>query len=66
MNNTTLIVNAALNAEIFTEEQVQQFLEQTGEIPLHTFKGWKERGYIIRKGQKSRFKMRHLEVQQPS
>ena len=56
MNNITLIVNAALNAEIFTAEQVQQFLEQTGEIPLHTFKGWKERGYIVRKGQKAALK----------
>ena len=52
MNNITLIVNAALNAEIFTAEQVHQFLEQSGEIPLHTFKGWKERGTSSAKGRK--------------
>lgn len=56
MNNTTIIVNAALNAGIFTEEQIKQHLEQSGEIPLHTFNGWKERGYSVRKGQKAALK----------
>ena len=43
MTNTTIIVNAALDAGIFTEEQIKQYLESIGELPLHTFNGWKER-----------------------
>ena len=56
MDNITLIVKAALNAGIFTENQVKQYLQESGDIPLHTFKGWKERGYNVRKGQKAKLK----------
>ena len=56
MTNTTIILKAALNAGIFTEEQIKQYLESIGELPLHTFKGWKELGFIVRKGQKAALK----------
>ena len=56
MTNTTIIVNAALDAGIFTEEQIKQYLESIGELPLHTFNGWKERGFVVRKGQKAALK----------
>lgn len=28
------------------------FLENEGEVPLHTFEGWKRRGKVVRRGEK--------------
>ena len=38
MTNFQIIVENAIAQELYTEEQVRQIIEQTGELPLHTFK----------------------------
>lgn len=66
MTNATIILNESLRlmeegklngsgqfAEIETENGIQ-----TIELPeaIHTFNGWKQRGYVVKKGEKSSIK----------
>ncbi len=52
MTNEEIIVEAALAAGLYTEEQVAAITEAGGELPLHTFATWKEKGFVPKKGSK--------------
>lgn len=50
MTNEQIITNVALASGTYTESEIESFIESGMEIPLHTFKGWSDRGYKIKKG----------------
>lgn len=56
MNNEQLIVNIAMEAGLYTEDEIENFLKTYGEIPLHSLQGWKQRSpagyeYRVKKGE---------------
>ena len=53
MTNEEIIVEAALTAGLYTEEQVAAIMEAGGELPLHTFAAWKEKGFVAPKKEAS-------------
>lgn len=44
MTNEQIIADVAISSGIYTEEEINTFIENGVEIPLHTFKGWTSRG----------------------
>ena len=58
MTNTEIIINEALANGLYTEEQIENILASGHMIPLHTFKAWKEAGYIVKKGEHARITTR--------
>jgi hypothetical protein len=56
MTNTQLIINEAINTEIYTEESMKEFIEKNSMLPLNTFLGWKSLGYTVKKGEKAMIK----------
>lgn len=53
MTNLQIVINEAITNNIFTEDQLQGYIDE-GDIPLKTFLEWRKAGYIVRKGQKAR------------
>ena len=51
MTNFQLIANAAIADGLYTREEIIAHLEERGELPLHTFAEWKNRGFTVRKGE---------------
>lgn len=51
MTNEQIIINAAIKANVFTEDEVTDYLRDNGELPLHTFAAWKSGGYRVCKGE---------------
>ncbi len=56
MTNQQLIINAALNYGIYSEEQIEEIIRVRGELPIHSYLGWRERAprgyeYRIKKGE---------------
>ena len=58
MTNTEIIINEALANGLYTEEQIENILASGHMIPLHTFKVWKDNGYIVKKGEHARITTR--------
>lgn len=57
MTNLQIITGACIANGLYTEEHALELLEQFGELPVHTFKAWKERGYSVKKGQHATLKV---------
>lgn len=54
MTNDEIIFTAAVGLGLLTEEEVEEIFEEGGyELPLHTYAGWKDRGYQVKKGEKA-------------
>lgn len=51
MKNEEIIARIAVANGIYTIEEIENMIAQGQEIPLHTFKGWKDRGMTVRKGE---------------
>ena len=51
MTNEELIAQVAISAGIYTVEEIEGFLSEGKEIPLHTLKGWESRGYKVKSGE---------------
>ena len=51
MTNFQLIANAAVQEGLYTQDEALAILAEQGELPLHTFKEWQNRGYTVRKGE---------------
>ena len=51
MTNAELIAQMAISAGIYTVEEIEEFIEEGKEIPLHTLKGWDSRGYKVKPGE---------------
>lgn len=56
MTNLQIIVNAAVEAGIFTEDEVKARLEAGQDLPLHTYQEWKRMGYQVRRGETAALK----------
>ena len=54
MKNSEIILHAALETGIYTEEQATACIEKTGDLPIHTFMEWKKLGFSVKKGEKAR------------
>lgn len=54
MTNAQIILTAAIETGIYTEDQAQAIIEKLGSLPLHTFAEWKKLGFIVKKGEKAR------------
>ena len=57
MTNETMIINAALQQELFTPEEVQEYLNSGRRLPLHTYAEWAALGYQVRRGEHAALKM---------
>ena len=69
MTNQEIIMQEVLKNKVFTKEEVKQLILEHGELPIHTFEGWKERGYTVKKGEHARiitklWKMRRTRVKE--
>lgn len=53
MTNFEIITKTAIASGLFTEDQAAALIQQNGELPLHTFQGWKARVYRVKKGEKT-------------
>ncbi len=53
MTNIEIIYQAAIAAGIYTKNQADAILKETGTLPIHTYQGWKKRGYQVRRGEKA-------------
>lgn len=54
-DNKAAIIIAGINAGVFTADEMMLYVF-TGKMPaVHTFDAWKERGRIVRKGEKAAF-----------
>ncbi len=51
MTNEELIAQVAISSGIYTVEEIEAFIEEGREIPLHTLKGWDSRGYKVKPGE---------------
>ena len=49
MNNEQIIANVAIEAGLYTEDQIKNMVESGREIPLHTLSGWSYRGMKVKK-----------------
>ncbi len=52
MTNEEIIARKAISEGLFTEEEIIRRIKNDIDIPLHTSRGWKERGYTVKKGEK--------------
>ena len=51
MKNEEIIAKIAISSGTLTEEEVGNMIASGQDIPLHTFKGWRDRGMTVRKGE---------------
>lgn len=51
MTNNEIIYREAIAAGIYTQEEADQIIAQSGRLPLHTFQEWKRMGYSVKKGE---------------
>lgn len=51
MKNIEIIAEAAVKAGILTKEEAKRRIDNNEEIPFHTESGWKQKGYVVRKGE---------------
>lgn len=54
MTNLQIIASAAIEAGLYSQEQVEACFSSGHQLPLHTFAEWKRLGFIVKKGQKSK------------
>ncbi len=52
MTNEEIIAHKAITEGLFTEEEIVRRIRQDEDVPLHTARGWKERGYRVKVGEK--------------
>lgn len=57
MTNLQIIASAAIEAGIYTVEQVEACFAAGHLLPLHTFAEWKRLGFSVKKGEKARLKV---------
>lgn len=50
MTNEQIIIDTAISLGLYDEEQIEEFLEEQGTLPLHTFAVWKSLGFVPKKG----------------
>lgn len=53
MTNADIIISDAILGEVMTEEEIAEYLDETGVLPLNTYQRWKALGYQVKKGEKS-------------
>lgn len=51
MKNIEIIAEAAVKAGILTDTEAQWKIDHNEEIPFHTASGWKQKGYVVKKGE---------------
>lgn len=54
MTNLQIITDEAIANGLFTKEEVEAIYTAGHELPLHTYAGWKQRGYQVRRGEHAR------------
>ena len=54
MTNTQIIIREALMHGLYTPEQIEDYIRSGHNVPLHTFRTWKEAGYRVKKGEHAR------------
>ena len=65
MTNIEIVISEALNNGIFTEEQIEGFLSEGGDIPLKTYRAWQDSGFTVRKGQKAKLETKLWKKKMP-
>lgn len=52
MNNRDIIKEIAIREGIITSEEAAAIEEKGEDIPLHTVSGWRQKGYMVREGER--------------
>lgn len=58
MKNDELIASAAVEAGVYTDEEVKRIISSGGKLPLHTATAWGEYGKRVKSGEKPLFFVR--------
>lgn len=53
MTNQQIITNALIEANLFTEDQIETMVSQYGCVPVKSYAEWQRLGYQVKKGEKS-------------
>ncbi len=53
MNNTNIIIQEGVRAELYTQAEMEAFAIKNGYLQINTFQGWKRLGYTVKKGEKA-------------
>lgn len=54
MTNLDIITTEAIANGLYSQEEVEAIYAEGRELPLHTFAGWRARGYKVKKGEHAR------------
>lgn len=57
MTNLEIVIRDAVASNIFTETQIEGYLSE-GDLPLKTYRSWRNAGFIVKKGEQARLKTR--------
>lgn len=53
MTNNQIIFNAAISANLYTEDEAAAIIAKKGALPLHTYTEWQHMGYQVRYGERA-------------
>lgn len=56
MTNNTIIALAVLENKLMSKTELVNVINETGDLPFHSFNEWKARGYRVKKGEHGVFK----------
>lgn len=53
MTNNNIIYNAAITAKLYTQAELDNLMQTTGDLPLHTYQEWRHIGLNVKAGEKA-------------
>lgn len=56
MNNTTIIARSAIDAGLYTQQQIEEMIQKYGCLTIMTYQERKRAGYFVKKGEKAKLK----------
>ena len=54
MTNFKIVMNEAINAGLFTKNEIENFISQNQHPPIFTYQEWKKQGFQVKKGEKAK------------
>ena len=58
MKNANLIMDAALKAGIYTQDEADRLMKENGQLPIHTAAAWRQLGMQVKTDEKPAFFVR--------
>lgn len=54
MTNFKIVMNEAINAGLFTKEEIENFISKNQHPPIFTYQEWQKQGFQVKKGEKAK------------